>query len=96
MEKFCETTVAYDPPPMDSRNPTPKEGRTPEASQLDLTQITEHKDAKGQTSKVRLTAQPKGLPELTHDFIHTLFHRPYFHVHVVNDVAGMSIQSLAT
>lgn len=90
-EKFCETTVAYDPPPMDSRNPTPKEGRTPQASQLDLTQITEHKDTKGLTSKVRLTAQPSGLPEVNHDLLHTLFHRPYFHVHVINDVAGVSL-----
>ena len=90
-EKFCETTVAYDPPPMDSRNPTPKEGRTPQASQLDLTQITEHKDTKGLTSKVRLTAQPKDLPEVDHELMHTLFHRPYFHVHVVSDVAGVSL-----
>ena len=90
-EKFCETTVAYDPPPMDSRNPTPKEGRTPQASQLDLTQITEHKDTKGLTSKVRLTAQPADLPPLDHELMHTLFHRPYFHVHVVSDVAGVSL-----
>ena len=91
LEKFCETTVAYDPPPMDSRNPTPKEGRTPQASQLDLTQITEHKDAKGLTSKVRLTAQPPELPEVNHNLLHVLFHRPYFHVRVVNDVAGVSL-----
>lgn len=91
LEKFCETTIAYDPPPMDSRNPTPKGGRTPEASHLDLTQITEHKDAKGLTSKVRLTAQPPELPEVNHDLLHALFHRPYFHVNVVNDVAGVSL-----
>jgi len=91
LEKFSETTVAYDPPLMDSRNPTPREGRTPQASQLDLTQITEHKDAKGFTSKVRLTAQPSELPEVNQELLHTLFHRPYFHVHVVNDVAGVSL-----
>lgn len=91
LEKFSETTIAYDPPPMDSRNPTPKEGRTPQASQLDLTQITEHKDTKGLTSRVRLTAPPQDLPPLDHDLMHTLFHRPYFHVHVVSDVAGVSL-----
>lgn len=91
LEKFSETTVAYDPPPMDSRNPTPKEGRTPQASQLDLTQITEHKDSKGLTSKVRLTSQPDTLPPIDHELMHTLFHRPYFHVHVVFDVAGVSL-----
>ena len=91
LEKFSETTVAYDPPPMDSRNPTPKEGRTPQASQLDLTKITEHKDSSGLKSKVRLTPQPSELPPLDHQLIHTLFHRPYFHVHVVSDVAGVSL-----
>ncbi len=90
-EKFSETTVAYDPPAMDSRNPTPKEGRTPQASQLDLTQITEHKDSKGKTSRVRLTSQPQELPPIDHELMHTLFHRPYFHVHVVSDVAGVSL-----
>ena len=89
-EKFCETTVAYDPPPMDSRNPTPK-GPTPQSSQLDLTQITEHKDSRGLTSKVRLIAQPSELPPLDHNLLRLLFHRPYFHVRVVSDVAGVSI-----
>jgi len=89
-EKFSETTIAYDPPPMDSRAPTPK-GPSPGSSQLDLTQITEHKDSQGQTSKVRLTAQPPDLPPLDHDTIKTLFHRPYFHVAVVSDVAGVSL-----
>ena len=89
-EKFSETTIAYDPPPMDSRNPTPK-GPTPKSSTLDLTQITEHKDSKGLTSKVKLTAQPPELPPLDHEMMKTLFHRPYFHVRVVSDVAGVSL-----
>ncbi|KAL9126677.1 MAG: hypothetical protein Q9217_004306 [Psora testacea] len=90
LEKFSETTIAYDPPPMDSRNPTPK-GPTPKSSELDLRQITEHKDSKGLTSKVKLTAQPSELPPLDHDLMKTLFHRSYFHVHVVSDVAGVSL-----
>lgn len=89
-EKFCETTVAYDPPPMDSRNPTPK-GPTPQSSHLDLTAITEHKDSRGKTSKARLFAQPSELPPLDHNLLRLLFHRPYFHVRVVSDVAGVSL-----
>ena len=90
LEKFSETTIAYDPPPMDSRNPTPK-GPSPRTSNLDLTQITEHKDTKGLTSKVKLTAQPSELPPLDHELMKTLFHRPYFHVSVISDVAGVSL-----
>ena len=89
-EKFSESTIAYDPPPMDSRNPTPK-GPTPQSSHLDLTQITEHKDTRGLTSKVRLTAQPSEFPPLDHSLLRLLFHRPYFHIRVVSDVAGVSL-----
>lgn len=94
-EKFSETTIAYDPPNIDSRAPTPKTTTprvsTPEGSQLDLTQLTEHKDSKGLTSKVRLTAQPQDLPPLDQTTFKLLFHRPYFHVRVVSDVAGVSL-----
>ena len=89
-EKFSETTVGYDPPPMDSRNPTPK-GPTPQSSQLDLTQIEGHKDSSGKKSKVKLIAQPSELPPLDHNTLKLLFHRPYFHVRVVSDVAGVSL-----
>ena len=89
-EKFSETTIGYDPPPMDSRNPTPK-GPTPQSSQLDLTKIEEHKDSTGQKSKVKLVAQPSEYPPLDHDTLKMLFHRPYFHVRVVSDVAGVSL-----
>ena len=91
LEKFSETTIAYDPPLMDSRNPTPN-ATTPTSSQLDLTQITpQHKNTKGLTSKVNLTAQPAHLPPLDQDLLKTLFHRPYFHVRVISDVAGVSL-----
>ncbi|KAL9015749.1 MAG: hypothetical protein Q9185_006871 [Variospora sp. 1 TL-2023] len=98
-EKFSETTIAYDPPPMDSRNPsrnpTPKagtpHGHTPSSSQLDLTAINEHKDAKGKTSKVKLTVPPPELAPIDHNLLKTLFYRPYFHVQVVSDVAGVSL-----
>ncbi|KAL8708898.1 MAG: hypothetical protein Q9220_006230 [cf. Caloplaca sp. 1 TL-2023] len=98
-EKFSETTVAYDPPPMDSRNPsrnpTPKsttpQGGTPSSSHLDLTAINEHKDTRGKTSKVKLVIPPPDLPPIDHSLLRTLFHRPYFHVQVVSDVAGVSL-----
>lgn len=98
-EKFSETTIAYDPPPLDSRNvsrnPTPKagtpQGHTPSSSQLDLTAINEHKDAKGKTSKVELVVPPSDLAPIDHNLLKTLFHRPYFHVQVVSDVAGVSL-----
>ncbi|KAL9004669.1 MAG: hypothetical protein Q9188_002529 [Gyalolechia gomerana] len=98
-EKFSETTIAYDPPPMDSRNPsrnpTPKattpQGGTPSSSQLDLTAINEHKDTRGKTSKVKLIVPPPELPPIDHALLKTLFHRPYFHAQVVSDVAGVSL-----
>jgi glycerol-3-phosphate dehydrogenase (NAD+) len=92
-EKWSETTVAYDPPPMDSQAPTPT-GPSPSSSQINLT-ITpadvEHKDVKGKVSKIKLKALPSNYPPLDHACLKTLFHRPYFHVRMVSDVAGVSL-----
>lgn len=85
-EKYSETTVAYDPPPMDSRNPTPS--GSPNASQVDL--INPSKATPGPRS-ARLTPLPTNYPALSHENIRKLFHRPYFHVHLVSDVAGVSL-----
>ncbi|KAJ5115313.1 hypothetical protein NUU61_001072 [Penicillium alfredii] len=87
-EKWSETSVAYDPPPMDSKAPTPQ--RTPTSSQIDLVQF-EHKDTSGQLSKIKLKALPSEYPPVDHAVLKALFHRPYFHVRVVHDVAGVSI-----
>lgn len=89
LEKWSETTVAYDPPAMDSRNPTPQ-GPSPSVSVTDLTNLA-HKDAQGQTSKVKLQPIPKEYPPLDHSVFKALFHRPYFHVRMVSDVAGVSL-----
>ena len=89
-EKFSETTVAYDPPPVDSRAPTPNSG-TPHSSHLDLTKISDHQHPIGLPRKVKLSALPQEYPPLDHAFFKTLFHRPYFHVRVVSDVAGVSL-----
>jgi glycerol-3-phosphate dehydrogenase (NAD+) len=88
-EKWSETTIAYDPPPVDSRAPTPK-GPSPKSSLLDLAALN-HKDAQGLPSKVRLRALPSEYPPLDHFLFKALFHRPYFHVRVVSDVAGVSL-----
>jgi glycerol-3-phosphate dehydrogenase (NAD+) len=85
-EKYSETTVAYDPPPMDSRNPTPS--GSPNASQVDL--INPSKSTPGPRS-AKLTPLPSEYPPLSHENVRKLFHRPYFHVHMVSDVAGVSL-----
>jgi glycerol-3-phosphate dehydrogenase (NAD+) len=89
-EKWSETTVAYDPPPMDnSRNPTPRNASpnpgVPEGTEM------QHRDARGRASKTRLTPLPADYPPLDHDCFRKLFHRPYFHVQMVSDVAGVSL-----
>lgn len=98
-EKWCATTIAYDPPPMDaSRNPTPRT-QSPAANQtkfdLNITPVhanqLEYKDARGRKSKVKLTAVPHEFPPLDHKTFRALFRRPYFHVRMVSDVAGTSL-----
>lgn len=97
-EKWCATTIAYDPPPMDaSRNPTPRT-QSPAAHQtkfdLSITPVhadLTYRDARGRTSNVKLTAVPAEFPPLDHVTFRTLFRRPYFHVRVVSDVAGTSL-----
>jgi glycerol-3-phosphate dehydrogenase (NAD+) len=91
-EKFSETTIAYDPPPIDSQNPTPatSRGPSPTSSHADLTQLT-HKAVSGKASGVRLKPLPQEYPPIDHTTLKTLFHRRYFQVRVVSDVAGVSL-----
>nr|POE63549.1 serine/threonine-protein kinase atg1 [Quercus suber] len=79
LEKFSETTVAYETPTIDSRNPTTTTGSS-QTSESD-------KPSTGPP----LQAMPVELPPLHHANLHKLFHRPYFHVRVVDDVAGVSL-----
>lgn len=94
-EEWCETTIAYDPPPVDySRNPTPRSRSpaTPNAPDLTFTPAeVQHKDARGRTSKTKLTPLPAEYPPLDHDTFNQLFNRPYFSVSMVSDVAGVSL-----
>jgi glycerol-3-phosphate dehydrogenase (NAD+) len=85
-EKYSETTIAYDPPPMDSRNPTPK--GSPTSSQVDL--ISPGKAVPSERS-TKMKALPSEYPPLSHENVRKLFHRPYFHVRMVSDVAGVSL-----
>ncbi|EQB46403.1 glycerol-3-phosphate dehydrogenase [Colletotrichum gloeosporioides Cg-14] len=94
-EKWSETTIAYDPPPMDnSRAPTPR-STSPNPNGNGIAPLTpvemQHKDARGRTSKTKLTPVPAEYPPLDHQIFKTLFHRPYFHVRLVSDVAGVSL-----
>ncbi|EED18745.1 glycerol 3-phosphate dehydrogenase (GfdA), putative [Talaromyces stipitatus ATCC 10500] len=88
-ELWCETTIGYDPPHLDSKAPTPA-GGSPSQSQVDLVSF-EHKDSSGQYSKVKLRPLPTDYPPIDHALWWTLFHRPYFHVRVVSDVAGVAL-----
>ncbi|KAI0482513.1 NAD-dependent glycerol-3-phosphate dehydrogenase N-terminus-domain-containing protein [Xylariaceae sp. FL0804] len=106
-EKLSETTIAYDPPPMDqSRNPSRTASRnasrsaTPSrnsprdsAADLSITPLADgqHRDARGRISKTRLVPVPTDLPPLDHETFKALFQRPYFLVSLVADVAGTSL-----
>ncbi|KAK9771332.1 putative Glycerol-3-phosphate dehydrogenase [NAD(+)] [Seiridium cardinale] len=99
-EKWCGTTIAYDPPPMDnSRNPTPRtqtpSRASPRASAADLSVTPlsdmQHKDARGRASKTKLTPVPPEFAPLDHETFKALFQRPYFRVRMVSDVAGVSL-----
>lgn len=90
-EKWSETTIAYDPPPMDnSRAPTPRSG-SPSQGAANIPEIVVHKDARGRDSKSKLTPVPAEYQPLDHACFRALFHRPYFHVQMVSDVAGVSL-----
>lgn len=76
LEKFSETTIAYDPPALDSSTTGGHEAR-PE------TNVAE--------AKVEVQPMPAEYPPITHSTISHLFHRPYFHVRLVHDVAGVCL-----
>ncbi|KAF2099161.1 glycerol-3-phosphate dehydrogenase [Rhizodiscina lignyota] len=99
MERWCGTTVAYDPPPVDSRQPTPEQtpGHSPHGSTIDLTMTAVDGTAKtlksvnGTKYSKRLQPLPNDYPPLSHENVKKLFHRPYFHVSMVSDVVAVSL-----
>jgi glycerol-3-phosphate dehydrogenase (NAD+) len=86
--KWSETTVAYDPPAMDSRHPTPSQ--SPSASQINLSMTPADGEEKKSKFK-KLTPLPSDYPPLSHENIKKLFHRPYFHVNLISDVVGVGL-----
>lgn len=86
-EKWCETTIAYDPPAIDSRIGTPNSA----SPTFVITPIEAAKAVPSRVSKTQLKPLPSDYPPLDHALFKTLFHRPYFHVSMVSDVAGVSI-----
>jgi glycerol-3-phosphate dehydrogenase (NAD+) len=94
--KYSETTVAYDPPSVDSRHPTPSAtpGTSPNASSVDLRMTVDNgeKDKPSKREgKLNLHPLPSEYPPLSHLNVKKLFHRKYFHVRLVSDVAGVSL-----
>jgi glycerol-3-phosphate dehydrogenase (NAD+) len=87
-EKWSETTIAYDVPAIDSHNSSPEVN--PDVTSADIKGL-EHRDVHGQISKVQLHPIPEEYPPLNHAVWRSLFHRPYFHVRMVSDVAGVSL-----
>ena len=88
LEKWSETTIAYDPPAMDSKHPTPSgtPSGSPRSSSLNLTALNGEK-----AGKTKGVALPAEYPPLNHGNIKKLFHRPYFHARMCSDVAGVSL-----
>ncbi|KAH7062480.1 glycerol-3-phosphate dehydrogenase-like protein [Macrophomina phaseolina] len=86
-EKYSETTVAYDPPPIDSRQPSP----TPSPSQSTTDLISPNSKSPSEDHAIALHPLPIDYPPLSHENVKKLFHRPYFHVRMVSDVAGVSL-----
>ncbi|KAK3941121.1 NAD-dependent glycerol-3-phosphate dehydrogenase N-terminus-domain-containing protein [Diplogelasinospora grovesii] len=82
-EEWCETTIAYNTPPVD------EPGSNGSAGGADGT--NGHLDARGQISKTQLTPVPQEYPPLGHDVMYKLFSRPYFTVSMVSDVVGVSL-----
>lgn len=76
-EKFCETTVAYDPPQIDS------------CSQSSTSRSKMASSAGGKALK--LQPLPEDYPPIDGKSLKLLFHRPYFHVRVTSDVTATSL-----
>lgn len=89
-ELYSESTIAYDPPPFDSRPASPMQDPGKISSPSADTKSQLHKDSSG-LPKVPLSPLPAEYPPIDQALIKTLFHRPYFHISVVRDVAGVSL-----
>lgn len=73
--KFSETTIAYEAPSIDNQ-------ASSKTTSYDLTGSDKHVD---------LQAVPADFPPLNKENLLKLFYRPYFHVRIVSDIAGVSL-----
>ncbi|RHZ67733.1 uncharacterized protein CDV56_109038 [Aspergillus thermomutatus] len=83
-EEFCETTIGYDPPPMDL---DAKQEFSPDNRHV----INKQRQRKISSTSAELQRVPDEYPVVDEKLLHRLFERPYFHVHVVADVAGVAL-----
>ncbi|KAE8410216.1 NAD-dependent glycerol-3-phosphate dehydrogenase N-terminus-domain-containing protein [Aspergillus pseudocaelatus] len=83
-EKFSETTIGYDTPPMDVK----AEDGSPEDNKI---KIDEQRQVRTRPTHTKLTRVPQELVTVDAELWRTLFGRPYFHVNVVDDVAGVAL-----
>ncbi|KAL3484197.1 NAD-dependent glycerol-3-phosphate dehydrogenase N-terminus-domain-containing protein [Aspergillus germanicus] len=83
-ERLCETTIGYDPPPMDltSHDGSPKDN---------LVKVDGQRQEETKPSSIKLHPMPQDYPHVDAELLENLFARPYFFVHVVKDVAGVAL-----
>ncbi|KAF7595046.1 glycerol-3-phosphate dehydrogenase [Aspergillus hancockii] len=83
-EKFSETTIGYDTPPMDvdAEDGSPKDNKI---------KIDEQRQVKTRPTHTMLRPVPLEYVTVDGELMRTLFGRPYFHVNVVDDVAGVAL-----
>lgn len=83
-EKWCETTIGYDTPPMDI-------GHLDGSQAENLRNVNEQRQEGTSQTKITLEPMPPEYVPVTEEVWTKLFQRPYFHVSVVRDVAGVSL-----
>ncbi|KAK1145092.1 glycerol-3-phosphate dehydrogenase [Aspergillus melleus] len=83
-ERFCETTIGYDPPPMDLNKPH-------SAPEDNLIKIDVQRQKKSKATRIHLEPMPQEYPHVDSTLFEDLFERPYFHVHCVRDVAAVAL-----
>ncbi|KAL4812689.1 NAD-dependent glycerol-3-phosphate dehydrogenase N-terminus-domain-containing protein [Aspergillus spinulosporus] len=83
-ERLCETTIGYDPPPMDL---TSGDG-SPEDN---LAHVDGQRQKDLSSTDIKLQRVPQDYPHMNEELLKKLFERPYFVVHVIKDVAGVAL-----
>ncbi|KAL2837118.1 NAD-dependent glycerol-3-phosphate dehydrogenase N-terminus-domain-containing protein [Aspergillus pseudoustus] len=83
-ERLCETTIGYDPPPMDltDQDGSPKDN---------LVKVDGQRQHEMKPSSIKLHRMPQDYPHVDAQLLEALFARPYFLVHVIKDVAGVAL-----